>query len=282
MYQFVMSGFSDEISPDFKEQLSVVTKLGIAYIEIRGVNGKNISDHSIEEVLEVKNELLQSKVGVSAIGSPIGKIKISDDFDPHFDKFKHTIEIAKVLDTKYIRMFSFFMADGTQESHRDEVMSRMSKLVKYAEQEDIILLHENEKDIYGDVPSRCLDLYKTMNSSHFKLIFDPANYVQCGVETYPEAFNELKDYVAYYHIKDANASDGKVVPSGFGDGHISEIISELKLREYKGFLSLEPHLGNFVGFSDLEGEQDHEFEEASDSSKFELAYNSLLKIISEV
>lgn len=283
MYQFIMSGFSDEISPDFQEQLQEVKRLGIAYIEIRGVNGKNITDHSIEEVLEVKDQMKEAGVQVSAIGSPIGKIQITDAFEPHFDKFKHTIEIAKVLGTKYIRMFSFFMPDGTQESHRDEVVNRLAKLVAYAEEQDIILLHENEKDIYGDTPKRCLDLYETMNSSAFKLIFDPANYVQCGVKTYPEAFNLLKECVIYYHIKDAQASDSKVVPSGFGDGHIQEIITELKANDYKGFLSLEPHLGNFVGFSDLEGEQDNnEFMEASDSTKFELAYKSLTKIISEV
>lgn len=283
MNKFIITGFADEISPDFQVQLEEVTRLGIAYIEIRGVNGKNISDHTIEEVKAIKEQMDTKQIGVSAIGSPIGKINIKDDFPEHFGKFKHTIEIAKLLNTKYIRMFSFFMDEGTWEENRLEVMSRMKAMINYAEEEGVILLHENEKDIYGDTPERCLDLFESMNSPSFQLIFDPANFVQCHVNTYPEAFDLLKDYVTYYHIKDAIMETGKVVPSGLGDGHLKEIISSIKERGYEGFLSLEPHLGDFVGFSDLEGDDDsHKFKEASDASKFELSYTSLMTIINSL
>ena len=283
MNKFTITGFSDEISPDFQVQLEEVTRLGIAYIEIRGVNGKNISEHTLEEVIEIKRQMEAKQVGVSAIGSPIGKINIKDDFPDHFKKFKHTVDIAKILNTKYIRLFSFFMDEGTWEVNRLEVMSRMKAMVKYAEEEGIILLHENEKEIYGDTPERCLDLFESMNSPSFQLIFDPANFVQCQVSTYPEAFDILKDYVTYYHIKDAIMETGEVVPSGLGDGHLKEIISSIKDRAYEGFLSLEPHLGDFVGFSDLEGDDDsHKFSEASDASKFELSYTSLMTIINSL
>lgn len=280
---FEITGFSDEISPDFSLQLEEILKLGIAYIEIRGVNGKNIVDHSLEEVKLIKAEMDKAGIQVSAIGSPIGKIQITDPFDPHFETFKHTVEIAKLLQTNYIRLFSFFMDQGTAPDHRDEVIKRLKTLVTYAESQGVILLHENEKDIYGDLPDRCLDLYNAMNSPNFKLIFDPANFVQCGVETYPDAFGQLKDKVIYYHIKDALAGTGQVVPSGKGDGHLREIITELKNDGYQGFLSLEPHLGDFVGFSDLEGDGDTPaFKEASDASKFQLAHQSLMTLIREV
>jgi len=282
MNEFIITGFSDEISADFDIQLEEISKLGIAYIEIRGVDGKNISDHSIEEVDHIKAKLDAKKIGISAIGSPIGKIHITEEFAPHFEKFKHTVAIAKRLGTQYIRMFSFFMEEGRAQDYRVEVLNRLKVMVDYAEQEDIILLHENEKDIYGDVPERCLDLYKSMNSKHFKLIFDPANFVQCGVQVYPNAFDMLKDYVVYYHIKDALMATGEVMPSGFGDGRIADMIEQLKLREFKGFLSLEPHLGNFVGFSDLEGTGHMpQFDQTSDASKFALAYTSLKTIINK-
>lgn len=283
MGKFTITGFSDEISPNFEVQLNEVVRLGIAYIEIRGVNGKNIIDHSLEEVKAIKEQLDEKHVAVSAIGSPIGKINITDDFEPHFEKFKHTVAIAKILDTKFIRLFSFFMEKGSWKDNRLEVVSRLKVMVNYAEQEDMILLHENEKDIYGDSAERCLDLYESMNSSAFKLIFDPANFVQCGVKTYPEAFDLLKNHVDYYHIKDAIMESGKVVPAGFGDGHLEEIISELKDRDYVGFLSLEPHLGDFVGFKDLEGDGDiPEFKEVSDAGKFELSYTSLMTILNRL
>jgi sugar phosphate isomerase/epimerase len=280
MSEFVITGFSDEISADFNIQLEEISKLGIAYIEIRGVDGKNISEHSMDEIVAIKSKLDAKKIGVSAIGSPIGKIKITEDFEAHFDKFKHTLAIAKQLNTQYMRIFSFFIEEGSAAIHRDEVIRRLKIMVEYAEQENIILLHENEKDIYGDIPERCLDLYTTIQSEHFKLIFDPANFVQCGVEVFPKAFDRLKEQVIYYHIKDAVMATGEVVPSGQGDGGIASIIAELKSRNYQGFLSLEPHLGNFVGFSELEDSGNVlEQKDISDASKFALAFSSLMTII---
>jgi len=280
MSEFIISGFSDEISPDFTVQLEEVNKLGIAYIEMRGVNGKNVAEHSIQEMQVIKKQMDQAGVKVSAIGSPIGKIQITDDFEPHFDLFKHIIDLARVLETKYIRLFSFFVDEGTADAHEEEVMRRMKALCDYVEGSDIVLLHENEKDIYGDTAARCRKIHDRVGSKHLKLIFDPANFVQCGEKTYPYAFDLLKDQVVYMHIKDAKAVNGEVVPSGYGDGHLKEILSALNASDYKGFLSLEPHLGEFVGFSALEGQGDvPTFNEKSDASKFELAHKSLMKII---
>ena len=282
MSKFILTGFSDEISSDFTEQLAQINKLRIGYIEIRGANGKNITDHTIEEVKTLKKELDAAGIKVSAVGSPLGKIQISDPFEPHFALFKHTVEIAGILDTKNIRLFSYFMDTSRADEYVDEVVKRTKAFCEYVEGTDIMLLHENEKGIYGDTPERCLELYKTINSPNFHLIFDPANFVQCGVETWPHAFNMLKNYVVYMHIKDAVAKTGEVVPSGFGDGHIREIIEKLYKRGYEGFLSLEPHLGHFEGFDDLEGANALEFTEKSDAGKFKLAADSLKKIISEV
>lgn len=281
MSEFIITGFSDEIDADFGIQLKEVKKLGIAYIEMRGLNGKNVVDFTIEEMKVIKEQMDHAGIKVSAIGSPIGKIHINDDFEPHFKTFKHTIQLAEVLETNYIRLFSFFIDEGTAEIHRDEVMRRMTAMKDYVEGSDIILLHENEKDIYGDTAERCLDLYKTLDSPNVKLIFDPANFVQCGVKTYPHAFELLKDHVIYYHIKDALIGSGEVVPAGYGDGHIHELMAAINQRGYEGFLSLEPHLGDFLGFSALEGAGDApEFKEKSGPGKFKLAYDSLMKITS--
>lgn len=283
MKNFILTGFADEISSDFDVQLEQIRALNIDYIEIRGVNGKNITDYSIDEVRELKKQLDEAGVKISAIGSPLGKIKIEENFAPHFEKFKHTVEIAKMLDTKYIRLFSFFMDTKNAEIYRDEVMRRLTAFKDYVEGTDIILLHENEKEIYGDTPERCLDIYKTLNSPNVKLIFDPANFVQCKVETYPHAYNMLKEYVTYYHIKDSIMESGEVVPSGFGDGHISEILKDEANRGFEGFLSLEPHLGHFEGFDELETEAENlEFTEKSDAGKFKLATDSLRNILKEI
>lgn len=252
-YKFVLSGFADEIDADLNVQMDFLDQLGIKYIEMRGVNGKNLTDYTLEEVKEIKKQLDSRGFSLSAVGSPIGKIGINDDFEPHLEKFRHTLRIAEIMDTKYIRMFSFFIPKGEDPAqYRDEVLNRWRAFLKAAEGTGITLLHENEKDIYGDTPERCLDLVESLNSKSLRLTFDPANFVQCDVEVYPKAFEMLKDHIEYMHIKDALYDGHQVVPSGQGDGKVKEVLDGLKEMGYQGFLSLEPHLGNFVGFADLE------------------------------
>lgn len=282
MSKFIFSGFADEISPELDVQISVLNKLGIGYMEMRGVNGKNVSDYTPEEIKEIKKTLDAGGIKVSSVGSPIGKIGVNDDFDAHMAKLKNVIEIAKILETKYIRMFSFYPEKGQNPDEcRDEVLRRIKAMVELAKENDIILLHENEKDIYGEDAKRCLDVLESVNEANLRAVFDPANFVQCKQETYPEAYNMLKDYVVYVHIKDAD-EDGTVVPAGKGLGHVKEIITELHKAGYEGFLSLEPHLGNFVGFNDLE--IDGTISELPDGGEksFTVAYNAIKKIVDEV
>jgi sugar phosphate isomerase/epimerase len=253
VYKFTLSAFADEIDPNLKVQMDVLDQHGIKFIEMRGVNGQNLTSCTLEQAKEIKKQLDDRGFRLSAVGSPVGKIKITDDFAPHLELFKHTLEIAGIMETNYIRMFSFFMPKGEDPAnYRDEVLERWGAFVQAAEGSGITLLHENEKDIYGDTPERCLDLVQSLNSEAVRLTFDPANFVQCDVETYPKAFEMLKDYVVYMHIKDALYSNHQVVPAGQGDGRVEEILDALKKVDFQGFLSLEPHLGNFVGFAALE------------------------------
>ena len=215
MSKFILSAFADEIDPALDVQMDVLEQHEISYIEIRGVDGKNITQYPLDEVKAIKEQLDDRGFKISAIGSPIGKINITDDFGPHLELFKHTLEIAKILETRYIRMFSFYIPEGEKpESYREEVMNRWRQFMQAAQGTGITLLHENEKGIYGDTPQRCLDLVREINSEDMKLIFDPANFVQCDVETYPEAFELLKDHIAYMHIKDALYSDHSVCLPG--------------------------------------------------------------------
>jgi sugar phosphate isomerase/epimerase len=253
MSKFILSAFADEIHDELKTQMDVLEQHQIKFIEMRGVNGKPIVSYSLEEAKGIKQQLDARGFKLSSVGSPIGKIKITDDFQPHLELFKHTLEIAKIMECKYIRMFSFFMPEGEDPGkYREEVIYRWQQFVSLTEGTGIVLLHENEKGIYGDTPERCLDLIKTLNCNYVKAIFDFANFVQCDVKNYPHGYELLKDYIVYIHVKDALYSDHSVVPAGEGDGNVREILKDLKDRGFTGFLSLEPHLGHFTGFNALE------------------------------
>ncbi|MDL2301919.1 sugar phosphate isomerase/epimerase [Lachnospiraceae bacterium OttesenSCG-928-D06] len=252
MGRIILSGFSDEICEDFSKQLEVIKSLGLSNIEIRGVDGKNISALSLEEVKEVKEKLDAANVCVSSLGSPIGKIGIKDDFEPHFQLFKTVVETAKTLGTPYIRMFSFYMPEGENPAdYGEEVRNRLKKMIDYAEEQNVILLHENEKGIYGDSAERCKELFDAFYGPHFKGVFDFANFVECQEET-QKAYELLKDFIVYIHIKDARMEEKKVVPPGDGDGKLALILKQFKDSGYSGYLSMEPHLAQFSGLKDLE------------------------------
>ena len=277
-----ISGFSDEIAKDIVTQFEVLNKLNIQYFEPRGIDGKNISTLDDEEVLELKAKMEQYGIKVSSIGSPIGKIKVTDSFEEHFEVFKRVVKTAKMLDARYIRMFSFYHEGGEWTAEeRAEVIDRLKKMIAYAKEQDVILLHENEKDIYGDTADRCIDLMKELSCDHFKAVFDPANFVQCKQDT-KYAYENLKDYVVYMHIKDALFADGKVVPAGCGDGNVEYVINALMENGYDGYLSLEPHLGSFEGLASLELDDKMEGLPKGGEGTFTLAYRALCEILEKI
>jgi sugar phosphate isomerase/epimerase len=249
---FILSGFADEISDDLHTQLDVLARLDVGYLELRGVWGKNVLALSDNEVEVVRRTLAERDIKVSAIGSPIGKIGIDDPFEPHLQDFQRAIQVAKALDCRYIRIFSFFVPEEEADACRPRVMERMQALLDAARGEPVTLLHENERHIYGDIPRRCHDLFETLASPQLRMTFDPANFVMCDVHPFTEGYELLKDYIDYVHIKDGLMDEKRVVPAGRGDGQVEELLVALRERGFHGFASLEPHLahaGELSGFS---------------------------------
>ncbi len=252
MAKIILSAFADEYSDSFEEQLQGLNKLGISHIEIRHVNKKNISVLTKEEVFEVKELLDKYGIKVSAIGSPLGKIKLDGDIDAHLDMAKRVFESANILGAKFVRMFSFYAPEGRDVTEmKEEVFSALEKLLSLAKEYGVVLCHENEAKIYGDIPARCRELLDAFPD--LMCVYDMGNFVLEGVDPYPESYRLLKDRIAYFHIKDALAA-GAIVPPGCGEAKIGEILAEHK-KDTDGdfFVSLEPHLELFSGLNALVG-----------------------------
>ena len=247
MKNFKLCAFADEADDALLGQIKALAENGISNLEIRNVDGINVSDMSVKQAKEIKNVLDENGIKVFSIGSPIGKIDIEDDFAPHLEKFKKTLEIADVLGANAFRLFSFYIDKNKHaEDFKNKVISQLGEFVKANENSGVVLCHENEKGIFGDVASRCVEIHKALPS--LKAVFDPANFVQCGQDTV-SAFESLAPFVHYMHIKDSLA-DGTIVPSGKGIGNIAKL-----LKMYDGeILTLEPHLYEFSGLKNLEQE----------------------------
>lgn len=254
--KIMVSGFADEIDSDFTVQLKTVTGLGMNYISLRSANGRGIAEYTVDEVSEQLLPVLRRfGVKVSSLGSPIGKIRVDDEagFARQLGELDTLCQIGRLLDCRYIRMFSFYIPDGAApEQYRDVVVSKLKQFIDVADSYDIVLIHENEKEIYGDTAKRCRELMDALPHPCFRSVFDFANFVQCGED--PLACWELlKDTVSYIHIKDAVAAEQENVLCGSGEGRIREILNLAVNRDgYKGFLTLEPHLVLFDSLKSLE------------------------------
>lgn len=241
---WTLSGFGDEIDPDPRVQASVLQALGSRHIEVRSAWGTNVVDLDDDQLADLTTLLSAENMSTSAVASPIGKVDVSLDADLEVQRLRRVIRVAHALGTPNIRVFSFFRSDGVSaDDVRDDVLVRMRLLADEAEREGVILLHENEKDIYGDTPERVLDLVESVGSSALRLAWDSANFVQVGV-THPHdaGYAMLRPYLDYLQVKDADAASGSVVPAGEGDGQVLETLTALRDDGYTGFASLEPHL----------------------------------------
>jgi sugar phosphate isomerase/epimerase len=242
---WTLSGFGDEIDPDLAVQVAVLKALGASYIEVRSAWGTNVVDLDDEQLDKLRTFLKSQDMAASAVASPIGKVDVSLDAELEVGRLRRIIRVAHALETPNIRIFSFFRGEGVPvESIRDDVMTRMRMLADEAEKEGVVLLHENEKDIYGDTPERVLDLVETVGSPALRLAWDNANFVQVGSRPFTDGYAMLRPYLDYLQVKDAVAATGAVVPAGVGDGELRETLTALRDDGYTGFASLEPHLAS--------------------------------------
>jgi sugar phosphate isomerase/epimerase len=270
-------------------QLKVVKELGMEYICLRAADGKGVAEYTVEEIKEsILPRLQAAGVKVSSLGSPIGKIDIDDEaaYEKQLAQLDTLCQICNLLDCKYIRMFSFWMLNKNPDEWKDVVLKKLRGFADIAAKYGVILIHENEKDIYGDTGERCKVILDELASPNFKAAFDFANFVQCGENTV-ECWEMLKEHVAYIHIKDAVAGKNENVVCGTGDGQIPALLAKaIKEEGYEGFLTLEPHLVLFATLQSLEVVDATEViseNKAKDGAEgYAMQYNALYDILKAI
>jgi len=249
-----LSAFADEVTEDFLAQVEFLAGERVGYIEPRFINKKNIMDLTKGELNEARTIIRDHGLKVSAIGSPIGKVRLDEPFEPHLDKFKHAVDLALFFDTPYIRMFSYYAPEGKDiDDYREQVIERMAAKVEVLADADVTMVHENEANIYGHSAQNCVDLVEAVDSPKLRLVYDPANFVwgEKMTNNVEVCWPVMKPYVVHIHIKDWKLGAAEVgsIP-GEGNGQIRELLTELAAINYDGCMTMEPHLqlgGQFGG-----------------------------------
>ena len=169
-------------------------------------------------------------------------------------------------------MFSFFESHG----HREKVLDNLNRMVEVAASYGVGLYHENEKAIYGDTLERVLKIMENVKGLHF--VYDPANFIEVGEEA-DKTLEALHAATDYFHIKDVIAETRELVPAGYGDGKIGELVARIKDDKV---LTIEPHLKVFEGFSDIDAtEMKNRFRFESNDEAFDAAVSAIKKVLAE-
>jgi sugar phosphate isomerase/epimerase len=266
-----LSAFADEISPDIQIQMDHLLDNGVRCCAMRGANGRNVMDFEDFQVKIMKPQFLNRGIRFSCIGSPVGKIKITDPFEPEIARLKRAAQLAKGFETKVLRIFSFYIPNGEAPAkYRTEVLQRMKVLADTAKAEGVNLVVENEKDLYGDVADRHLEVLEHIAAPHVRGCFDFANFVQCDEDPWT-AWGKLKKHIVDIHVKDCKKDTKRECPAGQGDGKVREILKDAFSTGWSGFLTFEPHLSASEAFKGFTG-----------PALFKTAVNALNGILADV
>lgn len=280
---FRLSAFADEITPSFDGQLEALGRLDIPLLELRGVDGQSFTLLSDAQAREVANKLRAAGIGLSALGSPIGKLDADGDFQAHKQLFARIMDLGELLDCSRIRMFSFYKGALSLEEFEKRVFAYTEELLNMADARGFTLCHENEKDIYGESPASERRLLEQFGG-RLRAVLDPGNFAFCGIDPTP-AYPLLKDYITYFHIKDAD-EDGTIVPPGKGVAGLEKLLADI-VRDGAGqefILTMEPHLMMFTGLSSLSKLDDirHKYTFASPFEAFSAATQAVREMIARV
>ncbi len=275
---FIISGFPDEVSDDLTMQIRALKELGWGSIDLRTVNGKNVSSLSDAEFDAVHRQLEENDIAISCFGSTIANWSRDACSSAELDlaEMKTSIRHMNKAGVRFIRIMSYRIGSPVKlgSSLEPVIFSNLKKIVRMAEDHGIVCLHENCETWGGQSSQHTLRLLERVNSPALKLVFDTGNPVSMldvrGQQPFSyqdslKFFQEVREHVAYLHIKDAcwdNDTLHYTLP-GKGSGKVKEILRLVSEYDMAMPVSIEPHVAVV-------------FHDPSKKASFEQRWNSFI------
>ena len=263
-----LSCFADEIAPGLKDQLRVLHALGLRFLEIRTVDDVHVMELSPQALREIRRACDDGGFTITCVSSPIGKERADVPTAAVVREVEHAADIADTFGCPYIRVFSFFRRELSQEAAYGLSLERLRSMTAVAQARGKVLVLESGADTVGARSADMLRLLQQIGSPALACAFDPAAFFVAGDDPFSESLPTLERYIRYVHVKDVRREGSGRVPAGEGDARIPEIVSALSHRALT--FSLEPHLAYAGAKRGYSGEEN-----------FKKAHAAFIKILKE-
>lgn len=252
-----LTGFADEAATGIDGQIKATKELGWKWIESRHIDGVNLTNITDAQFDEVCQKLSDAGVGINCFGSAIanwGK-KIDEPFDSSLEELSRAIPRMQKLGAKLLRIMSFAVLPdrGPDDQMEEERFARVREIVARCADGGVTAVHENCMNYGGMGAAYTLKLVE--NVPGLKLVFDTGNPVFTDDRTKPapypkqsawEFYSQVKDHIAYIHIKDGyfdfSKNETVFTFAGEGDGDVRRIVKDALDHGYDDGISMEPHL----------------------------------------
>ena len=239
-----ISCFGDEIASDIDTQIEVMVAQRVRYLELRSADGVPVLTLDDDHARTIKDKLAANGIRVSAIASPIGKVKVTDPFEPHLEAFGRAIDLARFFETPNIRVFSYYAPEGGRPvAYRDEIMRRMRAKADLAEKAGVVLALENHPG-FGVSREVIAAILEEIPSPFFGWNFDMENAYRVPGQTAFDFLNDRRIMTRLVHVHAKNFAES---PDGWqsdvaldeGVNDVRAMLAKIKAAGYDDWISIE-------------------------------------------
>ena len=236
---------TDEISQNLEEAAQVASYFGLDAVELRSVWDKQPHEMSENDIESIRHICKKYRLEVCAISSPFFKCKFSrDEIDAQMVILEKTIRLAKKLNCRIIRGFSFWR-EGDFEMMLPRIAEAFKAPAKMLQEADMELALELDPSVYACNGERIARLVEAIDHPCIKVLWDAGNDIYAPVpeRPYPEGYQYVRPHIAHVHLKDAVKNGDSVESVKVGTGQVGweEQLAALKEDGYSGYISLETH-----------------------------------------
>ena len=249
-----------------EEQLAFFRKLAVSWMEFWPPNAEGgiLPRISFEgkDLGKAKELLAKYGVGVAAVAHPAAFFTemVEGSLDDYLATYRAAVDTAVELDAKIVNGYCFHWAMGQANPETEAFVSMLRQAVAYAQDKGVTITLENEARDATGTAKAMLRIIEAVGMEGFGTCYDAANYYHGTEEAWPYAYNKLKPYIRYVHIKNGRLHDPEVdreedigpwmpklenqflhyCPIPDGAVNIEGLLNQMKQDNYDGFCAIEP------------------------------------------